>query len=231
MDQDGTWHRGRPWSSPHCARWGHSSPLQKRRQSPQFSAHLYCGQTAGCIKMPLGMEVGLSPGNFVLDGDQPPTPKGVEPNPIFGPRLLWPNGWMDEDAAWYGSRPRPRPHCIRPGPSSREWGTAASPLFGPCLLWPRSPISATAELLLLLTRAKRVVVFHWVAPLFKQFVKMKQRGTEMCQELCKLVQLFLKMWAIDSNAMASLDFVSEKTGCWIVDFILIGGRHFVTNLG
>jgi len=26
---------------------------------PQFSAHFYCGQTAGCIKMPLGMEVGL----------------------------------------------------------------------------------------------------------------------------------------------------------------------------
>jgi len=36
---------------------------------PQFLAHFYCGQTAGCIKMPLGTEVGLSPGNFVLDGD------------------------------------------------------------------------------------------------------------------------------------------------------------------
>jgi len=33
-----------------------------------------------------------------------------------------------------------------PAPSER--GTAAPPLFGPCLLWPRSPISATAELLL-----------------------------------------------------------------------------------
>jgi len=32
-------------------------------------------------------------------------------------------------------------------PALRERGTAA-PLFGPCLLWPRSPISATAELLL-----------------------------------------------------------------------------------
>jgi len=36
---------------------------------PQFSAHFCCGQTAACIKMPLGMEVGLSPGDFVLDGD------------------------------------------------------------------------------------------------------------------------------------------------------------------
>ena len=56
MDQDSTWHGGRPWSSPHYARWGHSFPPRKRGQSPpQFSAHLFCGQTAGCIKMPLGM--------------------------------------------------------------------------------------------------------------------------------------------------------------------------------
>jgi len=27
--------------------------------SPQFSAHVYCGQTAGCIRIPLGTEVGL----------------------------------------------------------------------------------------------------------------------------------------------------------------------------
>jgi len=38
--------------------------------------HSYCAQTAGCIKMPLGMEVGLSPGEFVLDGDPAPSPKG-----------------------------------------------------------------------------------------------------------------------------------------------------------
>jgi len=31
----------------------------------------------------------------------------------------------------------------------RERGTAPHPLLGPCLLWPRSPISATAELLLI----------------------------------------------------------------------------------
>jgi len=40
------------------------------------SAHLYCGQTAGCIKMPTGMEVGLSPGDFVFDGDPDPSAKG-----------------------------------------------------------------------------------------------------------------------------------------------------------
>jgi len=47
--------------------------------------------------MPLGVEVGLSTGDFVLDGDPAPSPKGVV-SPIFGPRLLWPNGCMDQDA-------------------------------------------------------------------------------------------------------------------------------------
>ena len=71
-DQDGTWHGSRPWFSRHGARWRHSSHPQKRGQSlPQFLAHLYCGQTAGCIKIPLGMEVGLSPGDFMLNGEGP----------------------------------------------------------------------------------------------------------------------------------------------------------------
>jgi len=42
--------------------------------------------------------------------------------PHFGPRLLWPNGWMDQDAIWYGGRPRPRPHCVRQEPSSPHKG-------------------------------------------------------------------------------------------------------------
>ena len=35
--------------------------------------------------MTLGMEVGLSPGDFVLDGDPGPSPKRERsPSPIFG---------------------------------------------------------------------------------------------------------------------------------------------------
>ena len=49
--------------------------------------------------MPLGMEVGLSPGDFVFDGDPAPEKK-AQPQPIFGSCLLWPNGWMDQDATW-----------------------------------------------------------------------------------------------------------------------------------
>jgi len=48
------------------------APSTKGTQPPQFLAHVYCGQTAGGIKMPLGREVGLSPGDIVLDGTQLP---------------------------------------------------------------------------------------------------------------------------------------------------------------
>jgi len=92
-------------------------PSPKRGTDPQFSAHFYCGRTAGRIRMPLGMEVGLGPDDVLLDGDPaPPTKKGRAPN--FRPCLLWQNGWMDQDATWYESRPRLRRHCVRWGPSS-----------------------------------------------------------------------------------------------------------------
>ena len=81
MDQDETWHAGRPQPRRFCVRWGPSPPPQKGAEPhPQLSAHFYCGQTAGCIKMPLGMDVGFSPGDFVLDGDPVPLlQKGAQP--------------------------------------------------------------------------------------------------------------------------------------------------------
>jgi len=142
MHQNATWYGCRPQPRGLCVRWRSSPPPPKKGgRAPKFSAHVYCGQTAGwitwhegrpqprrlyvrwgprhtphkgggagspifsplllwpnggCIKMPLDMEVGLNPGDFVLDGDPSPLPKrsqspGAEP-PIFGPCLLWPNG-------------------------------------------------------------------------------------------------------------------------------------------
>jgi len=69
-------------------------------ETPKFSAHVYCGQTAGWMKLVLGKDVGLSPGDFLLDGDPVPSPlKKVEPPfAIFGPFLLCPTGWMHQDA-------------------------------------------------------------------------------------------------------------------------------------
>jgi len=86
---------------------------------PPISAYLYCGQTAVCIKMPLGMEVCLSAGDFVLDEDPAPTPKRGGAPPNFRPMSIVAKWWMDEDAAWYGSRPQPRPQCTRRGPTSQ----------------------------------------------------------------------------------------------------------------
>jgi len=91
---------------------------QKGGTAPQFSAHVHCGQMAGWIKMPLGTEVGLSPGHIVIDGDQAPLQKKGQSPPIFGPCLLWPNGWMHQDTTWYGGRLWPSPHYVRWGPSS-----------------------------------------------------------------------------------------------------------------
>jgi len=49
---------------------GDPAPLpQKEGRAPQFSAHVYCDQTVGWMRMALGMEVGLDPGHILLDGD------------------------------------------------------------------------------------------------------------------------------------------------------------------
>ena len=59
-------------------------PPQMGGGAPQFSAHVYCGQTAEWMKLVLGVEVGLSPGDFVLDGDPAHLPQeGAEPPTQF----------------------------------------------------------------------------------------------------------------------------------------------------
>jgi len=57
---------------------------------------------AAWIKMPLGMELGLDPGDFVLDGNPAPSPKRGRSPQIFGPCLFCPNGWMDQDGTEIG---------------------------------------------------------------------------------------------------------------------------------
>jgi len=55
------------------------------------------------------MEVGLGPDHTVLDRDpvNPPLEKRGHSPLIFGPYLLWPNGWLDQDVTWY--------ECLGPG--------------------------------------------------------------------------------------------------------------------
>jgi len=93
MDQDETWHAGRPRPG-QIVLDGDPAPPSQKGHSPQFSAHVCSGQTAGWIKMPLGTEVDLGPGETTLFGDPATVPKGAQP-PIFGAHVLWPNGCMN----------------------------------------------------------------------------------------------------------------------------------------
>jgi len=112
----------------HIVLHGNPAPPPQNGHNPQFSAHVCCGQTAGWIKMLLGREVDVGPGDTVLDGakrldesrchleyrnrprsasvdivdgDPAPLKTGTAP-PLFGSCLLWPNGWTVQDATWYG---------------------------------------------------------------------------------------------------------------------------------
>jgi len=82
MDQDATRYGRRPRPRRLSVRWEPSFPLPKKgaELSPQFSAHVHCGQTAGWIKTALGTEVGLHPGHIVLNGDPAPL---LKPPPEF----------------------------------------------------------------------------------------------------------------------------------------------------
>jgi len=81
--------------------------------------------------MKLGMQVGLGRGHIVLDGDPALSPKQGRSAPIFGPRLLWPNGWIDQDGTWHGDRPRPDDIVLYGNPAPLPQKGAE-----PCLLWP-----------------------------------------------------------------------------------------------
>ena len=137
MDQDASWYGDRHRPTRHCVRWESSYPSPKGAH-PQFGANVPCGQTAGLTKMPLGIWMyNLDPGDFVFDGTQlPPRKRRTRPpHPIFGPGLLWPKGWMDQDANWYKGKRRLRRHCVRWDRSSPLKGVHPS-VFGSCLLWP-----------------------------------------------------------------------------------------------
>ena len=60
---------------------GDQGPPPPKGHSPEFVAHICCGQMARWIKMPLDRKVGLDPSDVVLDGDPTPLPKkGTQPH-------------------------------------------------------------------------------------------------------------------------------------------------------
>jgi len=75
------------------------------------------------------------PGHIALhvDGD-PLLQRGIAPN--FRPMSVVAKRLSDQDATWHGGRPRPKPHCLRWGPSCYSPKGTQPPIFGPCQLWP-----------------------------------------------------------------------------------------------
>jgi len=118
---------------------------------PKFSAHVYCGHTAGWIKMSLGMEVGLGLCDATLCSmwtQLPPEKKGTPTPTLFLAHVYCGQmaGWMKTQLGTevgLGAG-----HIVLDGVTAPAKGAQHPPLFRPCLLWPQSPISATAELLL-----------------------------------------------------------------------------------
>jgi len=137
MDENATWYGGRPRLRRHYVRWGPSSP-SKGAQS-LFSAHVCCGQRAEWIKMKLGTELGLGPGDIVLDG-HPAPPKGAQP-PNFWPMSMLAKR-LDGSKMPLGTEVDPGPgHIVLDGhPAPPERGTAAPPCCWPMSIVPkRSP--------------------------------------------------------------------------------------------
>ena len=115
---------------------------------------VYCGQTAGRIKMKLGMQVGLIPSHTVLDGDPAFPQKGHSPQFSAHVHCGQMAGWIKMPLGTEVGQPRRL--CVRWGPSSPQKGVTA-PNFRPMSIMAKwSSISATAELLfsLRLTLAK-----------------------------------------------------------------------------
>ena len=69
--------------------------------------------------------------------------------------ILWPNGWMDQDATWCGGRPWHRWLCVRWGPSSPHAKGQSSSHFSAHFALARSPISTTAELIVIHCESKK----------------------------------------------------------------------------
>jgi len=94
---------------------------------PHFSAHGYCGKTAGWITVPLGTEVGFSSGDTALDGDPAPPKRGIAAQFSAHVCCVQAAGWIKIPLGTEGGRPRPRLHCVRWGIGSpRKRGTAAA---------------------------------------------------------------------------------------------------------
>jgi len=75
-----------------CSMWTELPPEKGHIHPTQFLAHVYCGQMAGWMKMPLGTEVELGPGHIVLDGIPLPAKEAQQPPPLFSAHIYCSHG-------------------------------------------------------------------------------------------------------------------------------------------
>jgi len=139
--------RYRPRPRRHCIGWAPSFPQKGAKQLPRLSAHVYCGQRAGWIKMPLCTDVGLGPSHIVLDGDPAaPLPERGTATPHFSADVYC--GKQLDASRCHLIRELASTHatyCVRWGAVPPPEGTAA-PTFQPMsIVAKRSPISAIAD--------------------------------------------------------------------------------------
>jgi len=90
---------------------GDPAPPPPKKHSPKFLTHICCG----CMDKDATWYGGRHrPTRLCVRwGPHSPPQKGGGALPIFGPCLLWPNGWMDQDGTWHEGRPQPRRLCVR----------------------------------------------------------------------------------------------------------------------
>jgi len=123
MDQDGTWHGGRPQPCD-FALDGDPAPPQKGGGAPSPIIGPFLLWPNGWMHQhATGYGGRPQPKDFVLDGDPAPPQKRGRSHKIFGPFVLWPKGWMVQDGIWHGGRPQPRQLHVR-------WGRSTLPQKG-----------------------------------------------------------------------------------------------------
>jgi len=110
-----------PW--PLCIRWRPSSPPQ-RGTAPVFRPISVVAKWLDGLRCHLAWRYQL------------PFPKRARSPSIFGPCLLCPNGWMDQDGTWHGGGPGHNALDGDPDPSPKRGQSSPPPIFGPFLLWP-----------------------------------------------------------------------------------------------
>jgi len=125
--------RYRPQHRRHCVRWEPSSP-QRGTAAPSFRPMSIVDKRMDGSRYAAWYEGRPQPRSHCVRWgvwNPPPHSERGTGAPLLSPCLLWPNGWMDQDATSFRGRPRPRRHCDC---VARGWtnplekkGTAAPP--------------------------------------------------------------------------------------------------------